>query len=205
MARPNLQPDEIAAFRGRLAVVGARLFAEHGFEGVTLRAVAAELGISAMTPYRYVADKDELLALVRTAAFGRFADAQEAAAKGRGDALARLRRLGRAYVAFAIEHPNEYRMMFELRQPLGRFPEQAAESARAFRPLLDATHEAVAAGLLEGDPLTRAHLLWATTHGLVTLHLAGKLAQGRDLEELSEQVIPTAKSNPNPNPKRKKP
>ena len=34
MARPPLLPEEIAAFRARLAEVGARLFAERGFEGV---------------------------------------------------------------------------------------------------------------------------------------------------------------------------
>jgi AcrR family transcriptional regulator len=190
--RPALLPEEIASFRARLAEVGARLFAERGFEGVSLRAVASELGISAMTPYRYVADKNELLALVRTEGFLLFASLQEAAALGPGDPVERLRRLGRAYVTFALEHPNEYRMMFELRQPLGRYPEQAAASARAFQPLLDASHDAVASGLLEGeDGLTLAHLLWASTHGLVTLHLAGKLVMGRGLEELSERVIAT--------------
>lgn len=192
MPRPALLPEEVAAFRARLAEVAARLFAERGFEGVSLRAVANELEISAMTPYRYVADKNELLALVRTEGFRRFADRQEAAARGPGDAIARLRRLGRDYVAFALEHPNEYRMMFELRQPLGRYPEQAKESLRAFKPLLDASHDAVESGLLEGeDGLSLAHLLWASTHGVVTLHLAGKLVMGRSLEDVSERILAT--------------
>lgn len=191
MARAALKPDEISAFRASLALAGARLFAEHGIEGVTLRAVAAELGVSAMTPYRYVANKEELLALVRVEAFRAFADQQEAATRGRGDALACLRRLGRAYVGFAIAQPDQYRIMFELQQPAGQLDALATESLRGFRPLLDATRRAVDEGALEGDPTTLAHLLWATTHGLVTLHLAGKLAMGRSLEELSDKVLTT--------------
>ncbi len=191
MPRPALTTEAIAEFRSKLAVVATRLFATHGFEGVTLRAVAAELGVSPMTPYQYMSGKEELFALVRTEAFGRFADAQEAAARSTDDPRERLRALGRAYVRFAIEDPNAYRIMFELRQA-ERGPEALAqEAARGFRPLLTATEHAVNAGVLVGDPLTLAHLLWATTHGLVTLDLAGKLAMGRGLEELAEQVLAT--------------
>jgi hypothetical protein len=45
--------------------------------------------------------------------------------------------------------------------------------------------EAVEAGALEGDPLTIAHLLWAGAHGLVSLHLAGKLSSGRGFAQLA--------------------
>ena len=42
-----------------------RLFAEHGVEAVTMRQLAAALGVSPMTPYRYFKDKDAILAAVR--------------------------------------------------------------------------------------------------------------------------------------------
>jgi hypothetical protein len=44
---------------------------------------------------------------------------------------------------------------------------------------------------LEGDPLRRAHFLWAQVHGLVSLHLAGKLVMGCSLEELVPAVFDT--------------
>lgn len=190
MPRVALAADAIAAFRERATAAATRLFAAHGYDAVTMRAVADELGVSPMTSYRYLAGKDELFALVRAAAFRRFADRLEAAA-GRGaakglDPIARLYRLKRAYVEFAVAEADAYRIMFELRQPddAARSPELAAESRRAFGCLHDAVRDAVTAGALEGEPLTLAHLLWASTHGLVSLHLAGRLP-ARALDQLA--------------------
>ena len=58
-----LSDEEIAAFRERLIDAAERLFAEHGTEAVTIRQLAAEIGVSPMTrPYRYFTDKDAILA-----------------------------------------------------------------------------------------------------------------------------------------------
>ncbi len=187
MPRLALKPDDIAAFRRRATAAATRLFAARGYEAVTMRALADELGVSAMTSYRYLAGKDELFVLVRADAFRRFAECLEAAAGRAGaDPAARLRRLKRAYVQFALDEADAYRIMFELRQPAdaARSPDLDREARRAFGCLHDAVRAAVAAGLLVGDPLTVAHLLWASTHGLVSLHLAGRLSL-RTLEQLA--------------------
>jgi hypothetical protein len=49
--------------------------------------------------------------------------------------------------------------------------------------------EAVDSGALAGDPDTLAHLFWSGVHGIVALHLAGKLALGRSLSDLIEPFI----------------
>ena len=196
MPRSPLQDSDIAGFRRQAADAAMHLFAEQGYQAVTMRALGAALGVSAMTAYRYMTGKEELFALVRAEAFRRFADRlEEALARGpRGrasasaadEARARLDRLKHAYIAFAVEQPDAYRIMFELRQPAGAdSPELAGESKRAFAALHRTVAEAVAEGVLHGDPLTVAHLLWASTHGLVSLHLAGKLAMGRSLAQLA--------------------
>jgi len=185
--RVALSFDEIDAFRRRAAEAATRLFARDGYEAVTMRSLAEALGVSAMTPYRYLAGKEALFGLVRSEAFRRFADRLEAAlARAGADPLTRLRRLKRAYVAFAVDEPDAYRIMFELRQPdpVG-VDELAVQSRRSFGALHRTVAEAVAAGALEGDPLTLAHLLWAGTHGLVSLHLAGKLTMGLTLQALA--------------------
>ena len=73
----SLSRDAERAFRDRLCRIAARQFATLGYAGVTLRALAQELGCSRMTPYRYFADKGEILAAIRARAFGRLADINE--------------------------------------------------------------------------------------------------------------------------------
>ena len=76
-----------------------------------------------------------------------------------------------------------------LQAPAGTYPELEAEQARAFSYLHEAVQASVEAGLLEGESLPRAHYLWAQIHGLVSLHLAGKLVMGCSLEELVSTVF----------------
>ena len=72
MPRAALTEGEIESFRERICQAAARLFAENGYEAVTLRAIAAELGCSPMTPYRYFANKEEIFRAVRLAGFEDF-------------------------------------------------------------------------------------------------------------------------------------
>src|SRR5271165_7146445 len=113
----TLSDHDVAAFRTRLCAVAERLFAEHGVEQVGIRQLAQELGCSAMTPYRYFRDKDEILAATRAAAFDRFAAALEAATSGTADPMEQSRAAGQAYIRFALGEPNAYRLMFDLTQP----------------------------------------------------------------------------------------
>jgi len=190
--RAALSPVEIEAFRDRIREAAARLFASAGYSAVTMRAVAAEVGCSPMTPYRYFASKEHIFAVVRAEAFRRFADAQERGIRGVEDPEERLRALGRVYADFAIRDPDSYRLMFELGQaPVSDHPELLRESERAWCVIRDAVGTAIEAGVLSGDPETVAHVFWAGTHGIVSLELAGKLQLGHRLEDLIEPMAQT--------------
>ena len=173
----NLSDAEVGAFRARLCAVARQRFARHGVDGVSMRQLADALGCSPMTPYRYFRNKDEILAAVRTAAFDRFATAlEEAAAKTGGDLRAAGTATGEAYVRFALDDPDAYRLMFDLSQPdPDRYPELVRASARARRVMSASMEALVRAGIFAGDPRLLGHVFWATMHGLVVLHLAGKL------------------------------
>lgn len=191
MARAALTPDQIEVFRDRACTTARRLFAERGYGGMSMRALAAELGCSPMTAYRYFENKADLFAQVRTDAFRRFADAQQRAASA-SEPIDRLDELKRAFIDFALDDPVAYRIMFELDQePTDQYPDLEREQRRAFSHLRDAVGELVAGGQMSGDPLTVAHLFWAQVHGLVSLHLAGKLMMGRSLAELRSVVVST--------------
>jgi AcrR family transcriptional regulator len=185
MPRAPLSDAEIAAFRKKAIRVATRLFAKQGYAGVTLRAIADGLGTSHMAPYRYFEDKAEIFAMVRADAFRRFADGQEKAFAATEAPLERLFAMRAAYVRFAVDHPDEYRIMFELDQgPEELYPKVGEESHRSFAALESAVALAIDAGVLLGEPRTVAHMLWATLHGMISLHLAGKLTLGCTLDDL---------------------
>jgi AcrR family transcriptional regulator len=185
MARPPLTEAEIDAFRKKAIRVATRLFARDGYAAVTLRAIAEGLGTSHMAPYRYFENKAEIFAMVRADAFRRFSDVQESAFESSAEPLERLFSMRAAYVRFALDHPDEYRVMFELGQEAEQlYPELAEESHRSFTALERAVTLAIDAQSLAGEPRMVAHLLWASIHGMVSLHLAGKLTLGSTLDDL---------------------
>lgn len=186
MPRAPLSEEQIEAFRTRAVSLATKLFAERGYEAVSMRALAGELGCSPMTPYRYFKNHEELISRVRTEAFRRFADKMQRCVHTEQCGADKLRSLKKAYIQFALEEANSYRIMFELGQESEEFDSDTiVESTRSFSPLHQATVQAVEEGTLAGDPLSLAHIFWANTHGLVMLELAGKLTMNRSIEDLA--------------------
>ncbi|MEM7411340.1 MAG: TetR/AcrR family transcriptional regulator [Myxococcota bacterium] len=187
MGRHPLTHEEIEAERARVVQAAEALFAAHGYEGVTLRALAQALGRSHTAAYRYFEGKAEIFAATRIAAYRRFAEAQEQALRATDDHRERLSRLGESYIRFGLESPDAYRLMFELKRLADSDATREAED-RAWQPLRDAVSDAIDAGDLQGDPDVVAHLLWAGLHGLLSLHLAGKLRHGVSFEDLAQPM-----------------
>ena len=185
-----LSETDVADFRERLCDAAERLFAEHGPDGVTMRQLAAELGVSPMTPYRYFKDKEAILAAVRANGFNRFADALETAYDSESDPVARSRAVGDAYVAFALGEPAAYKLMFDLMQPHeSDYPELVAAEARALATQRRHVQGMIDAGVLRGDVKMLAHMFWSILHGTLVLQLAGKLSPDIDPAALRTQLV----------------
>src|SRR2546430_10769013 len=117
------------AMRDKLCDAAAKLFLEHGPAAFSRRTLAAAVGCSPMAPYRYFETKEDLLAAIRTAAYERLSDALEATAEGD---RRRARDIGDAYVRFALDNPQAYKLMFDMAQPGEmRFPDLAPATGRA--------------------------------------------------------------------------
>jgi len=100
-----------------LIAAATQMVRANGAEHLSLRAVAAEVGVSPSAAYHYYPDKDSLIAGVGQELFERLADLQEAAlsqfpGKSAKAARARFRALGRAYFDWANSEPNLFRLMF---------------------------------------------------------------------------------------------
>jgi AcrR family transcriptional regulator len=187
----SLSDEDLAGFRERLIDAAERLFAQHGLEAVTMRQLAAELGVSPMTPYRYFADKDAILAAVRARAFNRHAEALEAAFEAaKADPVRASRAVGEAYVAFALGHPEAYKLMFDVSQPGEKdYPELVAAAERSRRTMTRHVAGLADAGLVEGDRDLIAHMYWAAVHGPLMLQFSGKLAPGFQASRLIPALV----------------
>lgn len=147
---------------------------------LSVRSLAADLGVSPAAPYRHFASHEALLAAIAARGFERLDVALEPAG---GD----LEALGAAYLEFAVAHPQLYRAMFALpRDRAAGDPALATASNRAYERLRSAVEcrRDVAAGRLPGPTATLA--AWAYVHGLASLAIDGLVApevvtEGADL------------------------
>jgi len=180
-----LTEKDIADFRAELCRVATERFARFGYEGVTMRQLAEALGCSPKTPYRYFKDKADILATVRADAFAKFSEALEQAAATSAEPIERARRVGGAYLRFALANPHAYRIMFEIDQPIDDSHADLAREAKRARQFITRQSEEMAkAGLIAVDPELFGWAMWAGIHGLVMLHQAGMLHDGPDYATL---------------------
>lgn len=188
--RPVLTDDEVSAFRADVCRVAEVLFARHGVEGVTMRQIAAELGCSSTTAYRYFKSREEILAAVRAAAFNRFCEVIEEATRSSADPRKSARNVGQAYLDFALEHPDSYRMMFDVTQAdVTGNPGLTDALARARRCMVAYVKPLIDIGVLYGKKQALGQMLWASAHGLVMLRLSGIVVNDAELRQLHEKTM----------------
>ena len=149
--------------RSRLIESALTLLREQGLEGVTLRAVGELAGLSRMAPYRHFADKTALLAAVAARIMTDIAARITAAVLSQGGQEERLRAFYRSYVDYAVEHPEEYRLVFSSMFVAGRHP----EVERAIDEILSA----LSVDIDGSGPRHKAALaaLLASAHGVAEL------------------------------------
>lgn len=127
-----------------------RHLARDGASGLSLRAVARDLGMVSSAVYRYFPSRDDLLtALIIDAydAFGAAAEKAEAAVP-RNDLMARWRAAGRAAYQWSGRHAAEYSLIFGSPVPGYAAPEDTIGPAGRFTGvLLGILSDAYAAGL----------------------------------------------------------
>ncbi len=145
-----------------------------GLEELSLRGLAAEIGVSPSAAYRHFEHRESLLAELARLGFTRLADVMESEVSLAADGPAkRLSALSRSYVRFALQNPQLYRLMFGAqRVEKSRYPELNAEAKRAFGVL----SQVVGSLPLSPPPPDQVRYAitmgcWALVHGLVSLRI----------------------------------
>jgi AcrR family transcriptional regulator len=180
-----------ASRRGEILAAAKRLFVEDGVQHVTMRRIAAEVGVSATALYVYFPDKDAILQSIAAEHFAALLTELETCIEPARSTPDNLRAGLRAFAAFGLAHPDEYRLTFLRagRRDCNKLPE--AESS--FAILLRTVEAMITEGYYPPKaPMLMAEALCACVHGAVAMLLNSPSEIVSDRDALVEQTIDMA-------------
>jgi AcrR family transcriptional regulator len=158
-------------------------------KAVSIRSVAQRVGVTPPSIYLHFSDKDALLDAVCARYFEKLDEEMQRAAAGQTTPLDVLRALGQAYVRFALQTPELYRIatMSESR------PDSNIDvtlNSAAFAHMRAGVQAMMDDGIYATDDTTRVALeLWAAAHGVAALLIAKPHLPWGDVEEFTERVL----------------
>jgi AcrR family transcriptional regulator len=149
-----------------LAATEAVLLSE-GVGGTSIRKVTDRCGYTAPTIYHHFGDKAGLVGAVVEERFRQILELMSSIPRG-SDPARYLREMARAFVAFALENPDHYRLLSVPGVDPSAVP--SAEAARS--QVKRALEELARAGTLATADIEVAYqITWAMLHGLISLRL----------------------------------
>ena len=184
------RPYHHGNLRETLLDAAAQALEAGGAGSLTLRELSRELGVSHTAPRRHFADKQALLDALAQRGFERLGVITARAAKDRGeDFSARLTRLARAYIGFALKQPALFGLMFEAKHRADAPPALLEASEQTFAPPLAVFAQGQAAGeVVAGDPEHLSLGTMAAVQGLLSISVHGRI-KGVPLDRLLSEVI----------------
>ena len=152
-----------------------KLVSEIGYEAVSLREVARSAELSHMAPYKHFRDKESLFAAV---VFHGFTSLSERFLKIEHTVLApeeRFMKMGEAYIHFAIENPEQFKLMFSgfLKKP-DDHPQVKEVSEACFGYLIRLIEYCQYHSFLKRAPVDEvSSYIWSQIHGFSSLWIEG--------------------------------
>src|SRR6266571_7635814 len=147
-ARRRAPKGEGHRLRGEIIAAASDLLADLGDPNqLSMRAVASAAGVTPPSIYRNFADKQALLVAVLETRWAELVRVMTEAATEVDDPFESLRRMSRAYLRFAEEHPGHYQVLFRTPAHAGiteGSPQHPA--APGFLVLVDAIQRCLDAG-----------------------------------------------------------
>jgi len=171
-----------------------QLFLEEGYEAVTMRRIAEKIEYTPTTIYLHFKDKEGLFRELINDDFRKLAE-QFADLARITDPIRRIEAAASAYVRFALEHPNHYRLMFmsptvpdsdPATNPNHGIPER---DAYAF--LRWTVQQAIESGRFlpeYSDVDLASQVFWSAIHGVVSLEIAVGNHHWVDWRPIEERV-----------------
>jgi AcrR family transcriptional regulator len=172
------------------------MFADRGYDAVTLRAIAKEIGYTHAVIYQYFPDKSHILAELSSETIGLLIRNFDAIAAKHSEPKERLFATSRGLIEFCIAHRQQFRNVFL--GPENRNGIRAGQyindlGAPLFHRFVHLFYDVARdEGLPCGDDTVVAHTWWYTIFGLATLMvIQGVVPDLPDQTLVVEQTIAT--------------
>ena len=178
-----------------------------GLQGLTLRAVAREAGVSHAAPTHHFGDLTGLVSELAAIGFRQFNAAMAAADSSGPSMMEKAMARAKAYVAYARAHPGMYGLMFRTERLDMTRPALHEAAHASFAGLAGAIgasrHEQIAAKALSLDQAAAIARAWSLVHGFTMLLLDGRLTdilhrlpEGTDAETLLDAMLRSTVGRP---------
>jgi len=182
--------------RGEILAAASKMFADRGYEAVTLREIAKEIGYTHAVIYQHFPDKWHILAELSRETIGRMVENFDAIAAKHPVPKERLFATSRGLIQFCVSHPQQFRNVWF--GPENRNGVHAGQyiddlGAPLFARFVQLFFEvAEAEGLSNRDDIVIAHTWWFNIFGLATLFVIQGAVPGlSDQKLVTEQTIAT--------------
>ena len=174
-----------------------RLFVRDGYDGFSLRKLAAEVGYSPAALYLHFKNKQEIFHCLVAESFEmlmRTGPSPEHEAPD--DPVAQLKLGMCRFVNFGLQHPDEYRLAFLVPNQGASTPEEAAASVgknAAFTALRRRVELCMETGRMQVAPVDlTAQAIWAACHGITSLLIQRPQFPWFEPSQLIQRVIDSA-------------
>ena len=136
--------------QARIVELGRRHLVDRGAAGLSLRAIARDLGMVSSAVYRYVSSRDELLTLLLVDAYSDLADTVDRARESVGELWSDdVITIARAARRWAVAHPARWALLYG--SPVPGYHAPAERTVPPGTRVVGAFFDAVAAGIATGD------------------------------------------------------
>jgi AcrR family transcriptional regulator len=134
----------------RIVELGRRHLVDRGAAGLSLRAIARDLGMVSSAVYRYVSGRDELLTLLLVDAYSDLADTVDRARDTVGDLWSDdVIAIARAARRWAVAHPAQWALLYG--SPVPGYHAPPERTVGVGTRVVGAFFDAIAAGIATGD------------------------------------------------------
>jgi AcrR family transcriptional regulator len=129
--------------------LGRRHLVTEGAAGLSLRAIARDLGMVSSAVYRYVSSRDDLLTLLLVDAYSELADAVDRAGATAGSWRDRLLAMAHAARGWAIDQPARWALLYG--SPVPGYHAPREHTVGPGTRVVGALFGAIGAGIASGD------------------------------------------------------